>query len=126
MFNYDFHRGWHLPSNGTIANVVLHDLDRTFQGQTFQVPILTSKRWKMQTDTGGCIFRNPDKTRILCNPRTLGQGSEKRSGETRTYSNYIYIYIYIFIYLYLFIIRFPSHAIFIISHYLVLLFPLSS
>ena len=28
--------------NGSISNVVLHDLDLNFQGQTFQVAILTS------------------------------------------------------------------------------------
>ena len=35
-----------LPSNGTIANIVLHDIDLNYQGETFQVAILTSKRWK--------------------------------------------------------------------------------
>ena len=35
-----------MPSNGTIANVELYDLDRNFQGNTFQVAIFTSKRWK--------------------------------------------------------------------------------
>ena len=29
---YDLHRIWYLPSNGTIANVVLSDLDLHFQG----------------------------------------------------------------------------------------------
>ena len=38
-----------MPSNGTIVNVVLHDLDLNFQGQTLQVAILTSKCWKIQT-----------------------------------------------------------------------------
>ena len=40
------YKGWYLPSNDTIANVVLHDLDLNFQGQTFQVDILTSKGLK--------------------------------------------------------------------------------
>ena len=26
MLKYDFYRSWYLPSNGTIANVILHDL----------------------------------------------------------------------------------------------------
>ena len=30
----DIYRIWYLPSNGTIANVVLHDFDLRFQGQT--------------------------------------------------------------------------------------------
>ena len=34
-----------MPSNGTIANVVLHDIEQG-QGQTFQVVILTRKRRK--------------------------------------------------------------------------------
>ena len=38
----------YLPSNETIAKVVLHDLDLNIQGQTFQVSILTGKYWKMQ------------------------------------------------------------------------------
>ena len=38
-----------LPSNGAIANIVLRDLDLNYQGQTFEVAILISKRWKMQT-----------------------------------------------------------------------------
>ena len=42
MLKYDFYSGWYLPSNGTVANVVLHDLDLNFEGQTFQVAILTS------------------------------------------------------------------------------------
>ena len=46
---YDIYRGSYLPSNGTIANVTLHDLDLNFQVQTFQVAILISKGWKMQT-----------------------------------------------------------------------------
>ena len=33
---------WH----NTTANVVVNDLDQNFQGQTFQVAILSSKRWK--------------------------------------------------------------------------------
>ena len=47
---YEFYRSRYLPLNGTIANVVFHDLDLNFQGQTFKLAILTSKRWiKMQT-----------------------------------------------------------------------------
>ena len=38
----------YFPSNGTIANVVLNYLGLNFQGQSFQVAISTSKRWKMQ------------------------------------------------------------------------------
>ena len=40
MFKYDSYRGRCLPSNWTIANVVLHGLDQTFKGQTYQVAIL--------------------------------------------------------------------------------------
>ena len=35
MLKYDFYRGWYLLSNGTIGNIVPHDLDLHFQGQTF-------------------------------------------------------------------------------------------
>ena len=35
-----------MPSNGTNSNVVLCDHSLNFQGQTFQVAILTSKRSK--------------------------------------------------------------------------------
>ena len=48
MLMYDFHRGY-LPSNATIANAVLHNLDLHFQGHTFHVAILTRKRCKMKT-----------------------------------------------------------------------------
>ena len=48
MLRYHFYRDWYFSLNGTIANVVLHDLDLNFQGQTFQVAILKSKCWKMQ------------------------------------------------------------------------------
>ena len=40
---YDFHRGWHSPSNGVIANVVINDLDLNFQGK--QIQMLTSRKW---------------------------------------------------------------------------------
>ena len=49
MLKYAFYRERHLPSNGTTANVALHDLDLNFEGQTFHVAILTSTCWKMQT-----------------------------------------------------------------------------
>ena len=48
MLVRDFHRGWHLPSNGTTANIVLCDLVLNFQVQTIKVAILTSKGWKIQ------------------------------------------------------------------------------
>ena len=35
MIKYDFYRGCYLPSNGTIVNVVIHEFDLNFQGQTF-------------------------------------------------------------------------------------------
>ena len=38
-----------MPSNWSMANVVLQNLHLSFQGQTFQVAILTNKRWKPQT-----------------------------------------------------------------------------
>ena len=44
--NIQCYRGWNFPSNETTTNVVVHDLDLNFQGQTFQVAILTSKCWK--------------------------------------------------------------------------------
>ena len=37
-------RFWYLPLNGVIAKIVLHDIDLNFQGQTFEMAILTSKR----------------------------------------------------------------------------------
>ena len=40
---------YNLPSNGTIVNLVLRDLDLNLHSQTFRVAILTSKRWRMQT-----------------------------------------------------------------------------
>ena len=43
---YDIHRFWYVSQFETIANVVLYDLDLDFQGQTFQMAILTSKRRK--------------------------------------------------------------------------------
>ena len=47
ILNYNFCRGWHLPSNETIANVVfhVHDLTTTVKVETFQVAIIyDSKR----------------------------------------------------------------------------------
>ena len=49
MLKCDFDRSCYLPSNGTIGNFVLRELDLNFQGQTFRVAILTSKRWTMQS-----------------------------------------------------------------------------
>ena len=43
------YRGWYLPSNGTIMNIVICDIDLSFIGQTFQAAILTNKGWKIQT-----------------------------------------------------------------------------
>ena len=43
MLRYDFHTGWYLSSNGTIANVVLRCFDLIFQGQIFQMQI--SLKW---------------------------------------------------------------------------------
>ena len=43
MLRYEFYTGWYLPSNGTIANVVLHGFDQIFQGQLFQMQI--SLKW---------------------------------------------------------------------------------
>ena len=49
-----------------IANVVLRDLDPNFQGQTFQVAIVTSNGWKMQ------IFLLPsDMTYGICHRMAL-------------------------------------------------------
>ena len=39
MFRYDFYTGWYLPSNVTIANVILRGFDLIFQGQIFQLQI---------------------------------------------------------------------------------------
>ena len=49
MLKYDFYRDLYLPSNETIENFVLCDLDLNFQDQTIHVIILTIKHWKMQT-----------------------------------------------------------------------------
>ena len=59
-----------LPSNGTIANVELDDLDLNFQGNNFQVAILKSKLWKMQalllpSDRKSGIFQRMALLRIL-------------------------------------------------------------
>ena len=35
LLKYDFHIGWYVPSKGTVANVLLHDLNLHFQNQTF-------------------------------------------------------------------------------------------
>ena len=43
MLRYDFYTGWYLPSNGTIANIVLSYFDLIFQGQIFQMHI--SLKW---------------------------------------------------------------------------------
>ena len=45
MPRHDLYRGSYLPSNVTIANVVLYEHDLHFQGQTFHVAIFTSNRW---------------------------------------------------------------------------------
>ena len=44
MVKYDFYRGLYLPSNRTIVNVVLHDLDLHFQCQTFSCYALAIKK----------------------------------------------------------------------------------
>ena len=49
-------RCWHLPSNGVIAKIALRDLDLHFQGQTFQVAILRSKRCKTASNTNSIIY----------------------------------------------------------------------
>ena len=49
MLKHDFCRGWYLSSNEVNANVVFSDLDLNCRGQSFQLAILTSKRWKMLT-----------------------------------------------------------------------------
>ena len=44
MFKHDCYRGWYLPSNRTIASVVLRDLELNFQDQTNQVANLTIEK----------------------------------------------------------------------------------
>ena len=44
MLSYDLYRARYSAPNGTVANVVLSDLDRNFQ--TFQLALLTGKGWK--------------------------------------------------------------------------------
>ena len=46
MLKYDFHRGWYLPSNGTIANVVLRGLYQNFQGHKLET-LISLKRWEL-------------------------------------------------------------------------------
>ena len=46
MLKYDFYRGWYLPSNGTIAEVVLHELDLNFQGDKFEA-LIYQKQWEL-------------------------------------------------------------------------------
>ena len=43
MLRYDFYTGWYLPSNWTIANVVLRCFDLIFQGKIFQMQV--SLKW---------------------------------------------------------------------------------
>ena len=44
-----------------MANVVLHDLDLNFQGQSFKVAILTSKHYRYFLSNGANVVRNdPD------------------------------------------------------------------
>ena len=51
MFKNDFYKGWYLPSNETVANFVLRDLDLNFQEQNFQFAILASKGLTIQNIT---------------------------------------------------------------------------
>ena len=46
MLKYEVSTGGYLPSIWSIPIVVLHDLSLNFQGQTFQLANLTSKRSK--------------------------------------------------------------------------------
>ena len=46
MLKCDFYRGWYSPSNVTIANVLLRDLDLNFQGHKFET-IISRKRWEL-------------------------------------------------------------------------------
>ena len=48
MPKYDFFRGSYLPSNGTIANGVLHEIDLYFQGQTFSCHAYAVKKIRRQ------------------------------------------------------------------------------
>ena len=43
MLKYVFYWGWYLPSNGTIADAVFHDLVLNFRGQTFSSHAFTIK-----------------------------------------------------------------------------------
>ena len=43
--------GWHSPSNDITMNVVVNDPGLNFEGQTFQVAILTSIGWKNESIT---------------------------------------------------------------------------
>ena len=51
MLKYDFHRGWYLSTNGTIANVVLCYLDLNFQGHKFELLI----SWKQLELLQKCV-----------------------------------------------------------------------
>ena len=46
MHKYDFYRGWYLPSNGIIANVVLYDLALNCQ-KSLNWNVNISKRWEL-------------------------------------------------------------------------------
>ena len=46
MLKSDLYRGWYLPSNGTIANIVLHDLDLNVQGHRFET-LTSRKQWEL-------------------------------------------------------------------------------
>ena len=57
-----------MPSNGTTANVVLHDLDLNVQGQTDREAILISKHWKMET-----LLLPSDRKSGICNRMAILQ-----------------------------------------------------
>ena len=57
MLKYDFYSGWYSPSNGTIANVVLCDLDLHFQGKTFSYYAFALKKLQRQWMTPADLTR---------------------------------------------------------------------
>ena len=74
-----FCRCWYSPSNGTIVNVVLHDLDLHFQGQTFFHCYAFAKklrlRWMCQADF--LQLARPSKWSCSCLCENMGSLSSK-------------------------------------------------
>ena len=60
------YRGWYLPSNGTIVNVVLRDLDHNFQGkQFFLYAFVINKMHKQRISTTDLLLLTRPAVELL-------------------------------------------------------------